>query len=237
MSFGFFTSTKKIGSSGLLQGYADHHCHLLPGVDDGVQEQSETLALLQMMQDQGVKDVWLTPHVMQEMPNLPGNLQAGFTQLETAASSFDHPHLHLAAENMLDAGFLLENACQHILPGNHILVETSYFTPPFNMKSVLNDILKAGYYPLLAHPCRYEYMTERDYEQLHDMNVHFQLNLPVLTGMYGPVVEKKAFWLLDHGYYLCSGTDTHNQVNYQRFLDSRLSSKRIKQLQNFLYNI
>ena len=33
--------------SGLLEGFRDCHCHLLPGVDDGVQEMDETMRILQ----------------------------------------------------------------------------------------------------------------------------------------------------------------------------------------------
>ena len=60
----FFSNKISIRESGLLEGLCDYHCHLLPGVDDGVQEMEETLQLLQTWESVGVKDVWLTPHIM-----------------------------------------------------------------------------------------------------------------------------------------------------------------------------
>ena len=43
--------------SGLLEGFRDCHCHLLPGVDDGVQEMDETMRILQEWEQAGVKEV------------------------------------------------------------------------------------------------------------------------------------------------------------------------------------
>jgi len=234
MALGFLSSSKKICDSGILKGYTDYHSHLLPSVDDGVQDIAETLELLRVMHEQGVAEVWLTPHIMEEIPNLPSDLRARLDELNHAIDQDSCPQLHLAAENMLDAGFSLDRASQLVMPDNHILVETSYFTPPYNMKGVLRDILSAGYYPLLAHPCRYEYMDEEDYEELRAMNVHFQLNLPVLTGMYGPGAEKKARWLLEHGYYHRTGTDTHSLKNYQCFIRSKVSRKDLSRLQQIV---
>ena len=47
-------------------GIADVHCHLLPGVDDGAESMEETLRLLQMEYQQGVRRLVLTPHYRAE---------------------------------------------------------------------------------------------------------------------------------------------------------------------------
>ena len=232
----FWNSSIKVSDSGLLQGYTDHHCHLLPGVDDGVQKHTMTIDLLNLMQKQGVKKVWFTPHVMEDMPNTPESLKEVFDDTlhiirENGGCDIE---LHLAAENMLDNFFSLPRAKQLPLPNNHLLVETSYFTPPYNMKGMLREIMADGIYPLLAHPCRYQYMEEKDYEELREMRLHFQLNIPAVSGLYGEVVQKKSFWLLDHNYYTFTGTDTHSLSQYQRFLETKLPRKRIKQLEELL---
>ena len=236
----FFTSSKKISDSGLLNGYTDYHCHLLPGVDDGSQKMSHTLRLLKMMKEQGVEHVWFTPHIMEDMPNEPQQLREVFDQVMKELEG--HPSivswigkLSLAAENMLDNNFSFERAKQLSLPDNHILVETSYFTPPYNLQGKINDIMTAGMYPMLAHPCRYQYMNEKDYESWRAKRVHFQLNLPAACGLYGKDVQKKAFWLLDNGYYSVTGTDTHSIHGYQGFLDAKLPRKRIEQIERLIH--
>lgn len=232
----FWNSSITVSHSGVLKGYTDYHCHLLPGVDDGVQKQTMTTDLLNLMAQHGVGEVFFTPHVMEDMPNTPETLRKVYE--ETCRSIQDEPcksiTTHLSAENMLDGFFSLERARQLPLPGDHLLVETSYFTAPYNMKGMLSEIMAGGMYPMLAHPCRYQYMGEKDYEELREMRIRFQLNLPAVSGLYGAEVQKKAFWLLDHHYYSITGTDTHSLVQYNKFLSTKLPRKRVRQLEELL---
>ena len=227
----FFNSSIRVCDSGLLQGYKDYHSHLLPGVDDGVQKFTVTKELLNLMQEHGVKEILFTPHVMEDMPNTPEQLRELFNSLDLSGFNIK---ISLSAENMLDNFFSLDRAKQLPLMEESILVETSYFTPPYNLHGILDNIMSTGIYPVLAHPCRYEYMTEKDYEKLKGKRIRFQLNLPALAGMYGDNVQKKAMWLLSHGYYDITGTDTHSLKQYKSFLDSKLSRKCVKQLEELI---
>lgn len=67
--------------SGLLQGMTDCHCHILPGVDDGIQTMDEALRALQKMSELGVREIWLTPHIMEDIPNSPEDLRRRFANL------------------------------------------------------------------------------------------------------------------------------------------------------------
>ena len=67
--FGFFNSRKSLAESGLLKGSTDNHSHILYGVDDGVKTLEESLQILSFMETSGVKHIWLTPHVMEDVPN------------------------------------------------------------------------------------------------------------------------------------------------------------------------
>lgn len=233
--FNFFKSSRNIATSGILQGYVDYHCHLLPGVDDGVETPDETLAILNLMHAQGVKEVWFTPHIMEDMPNRPEQLRLVFDDFLKDNHSPLCKSLHLATENMLDTNFDIERSLQLPIPGNHLLVETSYFSPPYNLAATLKSIQQAGVYPLLAHPCRYRYMSFSDYERLHAQGIHFQLNLPAITGLYGPDAKKRAEWLLSHNYYHLTGTDTHSIGSYQAFLEEKISSKILSQLEQLIH--
>ena len=55
--------------SGFFRDLTDWHCHILPGVDDGVRNIEESLAILAQYEEWGVHQVWLTPHIMEDMPN------------------------------------------------------------------------------------------------------------------------------------------------------------------------
>lgn len=207
---GIFKRRNSAGT-GTLKGFVDWHCHILPGVDDGLQTIDESLQVLAEYERLGIAQVWLTPHIMEDIPNTTAGLRARFAELTEAYKG--GVQLHLAAENMLDALFEERLAARDLLPigpsGDHLLVETSYFNPPMNLTGTLERIKSAGYYPLLAHPERYAYMGERDYDDLAARGVKFQLNLPSLTGMYGREAQRKSRWLLRHGLYAVAGTDLH----------------------------
>ncbi len=221
-----------LGSSGLMRGFTDWHSHILPGVDDGVQTVEESLALLRLYEDLGVADVWLTPHIMEDIPNTVTHLRKRFAELRTAYSG--SVRLHLAAENMLDALFEERLSSGDLLPlgdgGDHLLVETSYFSPPVGFDGILKRIGSKGYYPVLAHPERYVYMGEADYDRLRRMGVRFQLNLPSLSGLYGPEVKDKAEWLLESGYYQFIGTDTHRLHVLEEMLTRKLPKSMIRRV-------
>ncbi len=218
----------------MLRGLTDCHCHLLPGVDDGVRTMSESLETLSAMERLGIRTVWLTPHVMEDVPNETARLRERFSEL--CAAYRGGLTLRLAAENMLDRLFWERLAAGDVLPlggrGDHLLVETSCLAPPVGLLSVLERIKSGGYFPLLAHPERYVYMDDADYRRLHGMGVKFQLNLPSLAGMYGPAVRRKALRLLRGGMAACAGTDTHSLGMFQRLAGGKIEGGVRKQISN-----
>ena len=228
-----FSKSRTIAESGLLKGMTDYHCHILPGVDDGVKTMDESLVILHQMESQGIRKVWLTPHVMEDIPNTTLALQEKFEELQTAYRGA--MELNLAAEYMMDNLFEERLEKDDLLPleegKRYLLVETSYFNPPMELLSVLQRIQKKGYYPLLAHSERYEYMQKRDYQALKDEHVSFQLNLPSLAGMYGKHVQEKAEALLKAGMYDRTGCDIHAIGCYKTLVASAVKSEVIGTLQ------
>lgn len=95
-----FHKTTVLSRSGLLKGMVDCHSHLLPGVDDGVQSMEESLQILREMEQQGIRRVWLTPHIMEDIPNETLALQRKFWELLQQYRGA--VELKLAAEYMLD---------------------------------------------------------------------------------------------------------------------------------------
>ena len=177
----------------------------------------ESLKILSSYEHHGIKEVWLTPHIMEDIPNSTAQLRTRYSELTTAYSG--PIILHLASENMLDN--LFEERLQQgdLLPigedGRQLLVETSYFNPPYGLHDILKRIKSKGYFPVLAHPERYIYMGQKDYQQLKQLDVAFQLNLPSLAGAYGTEAKRKARWLLEKGYYQYIGTDTHRSSSWE----------------------
>lgn len=207
----FFKKKINLKDSGIFDGFTDWHSHILPGVDDGIQTIEDSLAVLEEYERLGFKKVWLTPHVMEEWPNETKKLKERFEELKKAYKG--SIELKLAAENMLDTLFEERLESNDFLPigdeGNHLLVETSYYTPPYGMDEMLDKARSKGYHLILAHPERYRYMEEKDYAELKNKGILFQMNILSLTGAYGETARKKAELLISKGWVDFLGTDVH----------------------------
>lgn len=215
--------------SSIFEGFTDRHSHILPGVDDGARTMKESLEILRLYESLGVKTVWLTPHIMEDMPNTTAHLRDRFAELQ--ATYTGNVKLHLAAENMLDSLFEERLEKNDLLSlgdnGDHLLVETSYFNPPMELYNIILRIKAKGYVPIMAHPERYVYMDEEYYRQLKNINVKFQLNLFSLVGAYGTDARRKSEWLLINGFYNLVGTDVHRHNMLKKSISKTAARKDI----------
>jgi tyrosine-protein phosphatase YwqE len=222
-----FSSKYNLLQSGIFNGWTDRHSHILPGVDDGIQSVKDSLAILTMYEQMGVKKVWLTPHIMEDCPNTPEKLKVRFEELESAYQG--KIELSLSAENMMDGLFVKRLEQGILMPygdnQDELLIETSYVQPPMGMEGILRDMRKAGYTPVLAHPERYLYMDAEKYENIKEMGVKFQLNVTSLIGAYGKQVKERAEYLLNEGYYNYSGSDAHSYHAIQRAFEHKSLKK------------
>lgn len=221
-------NTYKTGSrSGIFRGYTDWHSHILPGVDDGVKTMEESLRILRMYEEAGVTALWLTPHIMEDLPNTTAQLRERFEELKAA---YNGPiALHLAAEYMMDTLFEERLESGDLLPAgpeqDHLLVETSCYNPPIDLEGILMKVKSRGYYPILAHPERYHYMDMNRYSSLKAEGIRFQLNLPSAAGLYSPATREKAEQLLKKGWYEFMGCDIHRAHTAEKLLNTKYKDK------------
>ncbi len=223
----FKKKVKSLRESGMFEGFTDWHSHILPGVDDGIKNIEDSLAVLRAYEELGFRKVWLTPHIMEDYPNTTEGLKACFEELKSAWNG--NVEIKLASENMLDTLFEERLEANDFLPigdeGNHLLVETSYYTPPMGMEETLEKIKSVGYFPILAHPERYRYMEEKDYRKLKDMGILFQMNFVSLVGGYGETARKKAEWLLAEGMIDFTGSDVHRLASVMELIEKSPAKK------------
>lgn len=227
----FLRPKQSIAESGILKGSTDCHSHILYGVDDGIKTPEDSLAVLAYEESLGVKEVWCTPHIMEDVPNTTESLKAKFEEL---SNLYKGPiKLHLAAEYMLDTVFeqRLKDRDLLTMEDDTLLVEVSVMAEPYDLVGMLKEIMSAGYHPLLAHPERYRYLTEKDYDRLHELGVKFQLNLASVTGYYGLAAQNKASYILDKGWYSAIGSDCHRLRRMKdQYTRKELKKKTIQQL-------
>nr|WP_286943029.1 CpsB/CapC family capsule biosynthesis tyrosine phosphatase [Allomuricauda sp.] len=200
-----------------LSDFVDIHNHLIPTIDDGAKSVDESLELISGFQEFGVNNFICTPHIMHNYyDNTPEKIEKSFEKLKQAltAEQSKDVQLRYAAEYLIDDNF--ENILEEnqILPlsDTHILIEMSYLQPSINFGVAVEKIKKKGYFPVFAHPERYQYLA-KDYHKYHlykKKEIRFQLNMLSLSDYYGISIKKNALKLLEDGMYDFLGSDVHN---------------------------
>ncbi|MFZ4399774.1 MAG: tyrosine-protein phosphatase [Bacteroidales bacterium] len=240
--FGNLFASKKLSQPVNLASIGtDMHSHLIPGIDDGCANMSQSIMLIREMNELGYSKIITTPHIQGEVyKNTPEIILSGLENVRKAIKAEGiNVQLEAAAEYLLDDNFNEKFKANNLLSfgKKHILVELSYFSPHPNLFNFIFDLQIEGYKVILAHPERYSYWFNsfNKYEELKDRGVFFQLNTISLGGYYGEMVKKQAEKLVDAAMIDFLGTDLHNsnymkglqEVRFEKYLDKILSSGKI----------
>jgi protein-tyrosine phosphatase len=213
----------------------DMHSHILPGIDDGAKNVTESLALVSGLKELGFESLFATPHVITDRyPNTPATIIEAMDLLCTNLSLESKPvQLAAAAEYMMDDGFgaLIGGGKLLTLPGNRVLVELSYIAASPGAEDQIFQLCIGGYIPVMAHPERYQYWhrSADQFSRLIDIGCELQVNLLSLAGYYGKGVERCAHQLVEAGMVSFIGTDLHNNGQLE-VIRTALSSKKIARL-------
>ncbi len=229
--WGLFKSKRSLQDSRILNGSTDRHSHILYGVDDGIKTLEDALSALEYEESLGVKEVWCTPHIMEDIPNTSALLRNRFEEL--CSEYKGQVKLNLAAEYMIDTLFEERLRTKDILTmeDEMCLMETSTVVAPYDLKRTLSDAMAAGYRPLFAHPERCRFLQVKDCEELVKMGVRLQLNIASLTGYYGETAKTKAETLLKNGFYFAYGSDCHRvNVVKAQYTKAGLSDEILRKL-------
>jgi protein-tyrosine phosphatase len=213
----------------------DIHSHLIPGIDDGVKDLEESLAMISGMAMLGYRKLVTTPHIMGDFyRNTPEVILSGLEVVREEVRKAGIPvTIEAAAEYYLDEDFLRKIYEDKLLTigGKYLLFEISYINVPDNLYNVIFEMNLRGYKPLMAHPERYPFWFNKfeEYHKLKDAGVLFQLNLNSLCGYYGIASKKIAERMIDEQLIDFTGTDLHGQRHLEA-LQKSLGEKHLRKL-------
>jgi len=196
------------------------HNHLIPGVDDGAQDEEEARDALLAMRDLGVRRLVATPHISGELTERPAALEqrlaeidAGWERLLGVAGAAPEVTLSRGAEIMLDTPRpRLDDPRLRLGGGSAVLVEFSWGGLPPRVDDLLYELQVGGARPVAAHPERYREVQGRGVERLEEwrrLGVVIQVNAGSITGRYGREVERTAWALLERGWVDVVCSDFH----------------------------
>lgn len=236
----FFFSKKSENNTAVAPFLAgietDLHSHLIPGVDDGVQDLETSIHFIETLHSLGIKKVITTPHIM--MDRYPNTVETLSTPYKSVQEKLLENNLGIqfqhAAEYYMDEYFeeLMKKPLL-TLNGELLLVEISFMSAPPQLPQWLFELQAQGYRPILAHPERYNYYhTElEEYKNFKQRGCYLQVNLLSLTGYYGRHIQKVAEWLIEHRLVDFIGTDLHHEKHLSAILSIAKDKKLVKLLE------
>ena len=229
----FFSKKKYL--TDLLEGFIDVHNHILPGIDDGAQTPSDSIAIIKGFSEFGVSDFIATPHIMHNYhDNTPETIGNSLKVLrsELIKNNMNEVSIAASAEHMIDDNFetILEKKEVMPLHEEDLLIEMSYLQRPINFDESVIAITQNRFFPVLAHPERYHFLhgRPRKYAEFKQQGILFQLNMLSLSEFYGKEVQKVALRLLEEDKIDFIGSDVHNMNQLNSLKELTISKKTMK---------
>lgn len=224
-----------------IQIEVDIHSHLLPGIDDGVKDFTESISIIRTFSALGFKKLVTTPHIYQEYyPNTRESILSVKSELDNLLAKEDlEIKIEAAAEYFMDDHLMkLLDTNDPLLSfgsNNYVLVETAFFTKPIIFDELIFKLKTKHYTPVLAHPERYQYLEDdlSWLKRIKSNGVKLQVSLPSLIGAYGPEVKVVARNIMKEGLVDFYASDIHRLPQFQAIKEA-LRRKYIPQ--NLLNN-
>ena len=192
----------------------DFHTHVLPCVDDGSSDVKESIALLQMLKEQGLDMVIATPHFdpRGDTPKQFLDRRANaYSELTQHLCDKDLPKVFLGAEISYFYGISRVDRLVdlRIVGTKLLLIEMPMCQWSDAMvKELIELATYSDFKPVLAHIERYlGFVPQRLIERLADSGILMQINASFLSSRRTRGV---AIRMIKRGYVHFLGSDCHN---------------------------
>ncbi|MEH7299393.1 tyrosine-protein phosphatase [Neobacillus drentensis] len=195
----------------------DLHCHILPGVDDGARDLSESIEMAKIAVQQGIHTIVATPHHLNNRYENPKqSILARVEELNRVLLDEKIDIKILPGQEVRIHGELAEGYdLGKILPVNHtqyVLVEFSSNHVPRYTETLFYDLQNKGLIPVIVHPERNQEIIENPdilYE-LVQKGALSQVTASSITGNFGKKIMKFTYQLIDANLTHFIASDAHN---------------------------
>lgn len=218
-----------------MTGFSDIHCHILPGLDDGAKDRAVMEQMLLLAYRSGTRRIIATSHYNPRIfPYSSAEYEqrimlAQMTARDIAGDFFIYPGNEV---------FYTSSSVEAILSGKvktlanslYVLVEFASYQDFRDISRAVDDLSRAGFWPVIAHIERYESVAERpEYVQdLIERGAYIQVNAGHVLGSMGRKARNNIHRLLRKGAVHFVSSDGHNTENRPMILDecARYISKK-----------
>ncbi len=188
----------------------DYHCHIIPAFDDGAKNREMSEKMLDMMCEQGIENIVLTPHFYMHREKSVNDF---LKRRETAFADISNRNFnfHLGAEIALERGICeLSDIEKLAIKGTDlILLELPFSnTGRWIHDEIHNLVCETGLTPIFAHIHRYtNILSKDDMNTILSLNAVMQVNAELLKTFGGRIFMNK---LIKNCSEIVFGSDAHN---------------------------
>ena len=190
----------------------DFHSHILPNIDDGVNDIKQSIELMNEAEKVGFTGIISTSHYIQgyyesneiQRKQLLDELQKQNSKIKLYLGSEIYSDLEMIK-------YIKDEAASTINGSRYVLFEFPLNSEPLFAKKLVYDLLSENYVPIIAHPERYSYVQEnlKFIEELVQMGALLQSNYGSIVGLYGHKAKKTVKELLKKDLIKFMGSDVH----------------------------
>lgn len=189
----------------------DFHSHILPGLDDGIQNFEESVEVIKEAKEAGFEKIICTTHNSGYFTATEDERIAKIQELEQQGLGVE---LILGSEiyaRTSMAELIEEREASTINNTQYILFEIPLHKEYPELKNVIFNLISKGYKLVLAHPERYAAFQKnpKELEGIIDAGVYLQANYMSIDGFYGKESKKLVELLYKHNMISFLGTDAH----------------------------
>ena len=196
--------------------FVDVHCHILPGLDDGPPDWTESLAMARLAVSDGISTVAATPHQLGSHSGNDGEtIRACCRQMRHLLDQHGIPLRVVPGADVriepdlvpkIRSGEVVTLADQR----RHVLLELPHEVY-FPLNRLLRSLHAAGVVGILSHPERNRGILARPQvvEPLVDAGCLLQVTAGSLLGTFGPQIQNFAEWLVAEGLVHFIASDAH----------------------------
>ncbi len=191
----------------------DIHTHILHDIDDGAKSLEESKKMLEVLKNNGITDVFLTPHYYPfDMPveRFAEKRQRRYNEILPIANELGLT-LHIGAEVYYSDVLLANNDISALCMGqsNYIMIELPFCVK--NAQIIINSLYKLcarfSVHIIIAHIDRYpRFFKKRFLREIDAMGGIVQVDTDSLKKYF---LRKKILKFIKLGFIQCAGTDCH----------------------------
>ena len=195
----------------------DMHSHILPAFDDGAATVKDSLALIECLKKQGIRNICLTPHFYTHEMSVEDFISSRKEAFERFRPHIpDDVNIVLGTEVYVTQYLFNSNDLSGLTYGKSKYILTEYgYNSTFNDRTMrFFDMLVRNYglIPVMPHVERYEYLLNNPDVicELQDMGVIIQTNISNYVAKAPFFRKRKLLKYISNGWIDILGSDAHS---------------------------